>query len=60
MYDTLEVDIKYPSLTLLLLKLVRDHYVVYMHMALLAPSNVKDRLVSQIIDDLKTIISHSH
>lgn len=58
MYDTLEVDIKYPNA--LVIDIIRDHYVVYMHMALLAPSNVKDRLVSQIIDDLKTIISHSH
>jgi len=34
--------------------------VVYMHMSLLAPINVKDRLVRQIINELKTIISHSH
>jgi hypothetical protein len=34
--------------------------VVYMHMDLLTSISVKDRLARQIIDELKTIISHSH
>jgi len=58
MYDTLEVDIKYPNA--LVIDIIRDHYVVYMHMDLLAPISVKNRLVRQVIDELKTIISHSH
>jgi len=59
MYDTLEVDIKYPNA--LVIDIIRDHpCCLYAYMALLAPSNVKDRLVRQIIDELKTIISHSH
>lgn len=34
--------------------------ILYMHMDLLASISVKNRLARWVIDELKTIISHSH